>query len=73
MDQVQSGKIVNLNKDRAFGFIKPEGKTDRADNVFFHKNNMIDFKFEDLELNNIVEFAIKDTEKGLNAINVVVR
>ena len=73
MNQVESGKVVNLNKEKAYGFIKPEGKTDKAENIFFHKNDMIDFKFEDLAYNDIVEFEIKDTAKGLNAINVIVR
>lgn len=73
MNQVQTGKIAYIKKSKAYGFIKPEGKTEKEDNIFFHKNDLVDFKFEDLEYNNIVEYEVKETEKGPNAVNVTVR
>lgn len=73
MNQVKTGKIVYLKKDKAYGFIKPEDATAKEDNIFFHKNDLVSVKFEDLEPNNIVEYEVKETSKGLNAINVVVR
>ncbi len=63
---MHTGKIKRLIKDRGFGFISD---TD-GNEVFFHKNSLIDAQFDTLTENQAVEFETKKTPKGSNAINI---
>lgn len=63
---MHTGKIKRLIKDRGFGFISD---TD-GNEVFFHKNSLIDVQFEALTENQVVEFETKKTPKGANAVNI---
>lgn len=60
------GKIKRLNEKR-FGFIVPE---DGGKDLFFHANDLVGTRFEDLKEGDDVTFDIKDTPKGPAAINI---
>lgn len=63
---MHKGKIKKLVRDRGFGFIDD---TDGRE-VFFHKNSLIDIKFETLNEDQVVEFEVEKSEKGPRAVNV---
>lgn len=70
MDSVKQGAIVYIS-ERGFGFIV-EDMTSKDRQIFFHASQVIDPTFNELQKGNRVEYLEKETEKGLNAISVVV-
>ncbi|MHA2252060.1 MAG: cold shock domain-containing protein [Candidatus Kariarchaeaceae archaeon] len=61
------GKIKNVIESRGYGFIE----TDENENdLFFHRSQLQDLTFEDLQAGLEVEFETEDTPKGLQAINI---
>ena len=60
------GKIKKIARDRGFGFIKA---TDGRE-IFFHQNSLLNAKFEEIAEDQNVEFEVKKSFKGLNAINI---
>ena len=63
---MQKGTIARLT-DKGFGFIKVEG---REKDLFFHSNELVNVKFDELREGDMVEFEIADSPKGPNAIKV---
>ena len=63
---MQTGKIAKLT-DKGFGFIAQDGE---SKNLFFHLNELIDVRFDDLNEGDLVTFNVKEGPKGLNATNV---
>ncbi len=63
---MQKGTIANLNP-KGFGFIKLDGG---EKDVFFHSNELVDIRFEDLREGDTLEFDIEDSPKGKNAVRV---
>ena len=61
------GKIKWFNDKKGFGFIAQEGGRD----VFVHFSNIKGDGYKSLAEGQEVEFEIKDTEKGPQAINVM--
>jgi len=53
--------------DRGFGFISIEGK---EKDLFFHSNELVDLKFEDLKEGDKVQFEVGQSDKGENATKV---
>ena len=62
-----TGKVKKFNKDKGFGFIKIEGDKD----VFFHFSQLVMEGFKTIEEDADVEFELVETERGLQAKNVV--
>ncbi len=62
---------VKTVTDRGFGFIT----TDEADkDVFYHENSLEgELKMRKLRVGDKVSFDIEQTEKGLNAVNIVLQ
>lgn len=60
------GKIKNLIRDRGFGFITTETGKD----VFFHRSDLEGVDFAALREGTGVEFALKTTPRGPQAVNV---
>jgi len=60
------GTIKRLN-DRGFGFITPEGEDK---DVFFHRNDLVDVDFNDLNEGDKVTFEKEDSDKGPKGVNV---
>ncbi|MDD5710861.1 MAG: cold shock domain-containing protein [Candidatus Colwellbacteria bacterium] len=60
------GKIARLT-DRGYGFISREGE---EKDLFFHSNELVDVKFDDLKEGDKVTFEIAEGPKGLNATQV---
>jgi len=60
------GTIKKLT-DKNFGFINPaEGDKD----LFFHANELVDVRFEELREGDAVTFEVSDTPKGPAATQV---
>jgi len=63
---MHKGKINKLIRDRGFGFISDiDGRE-----VFFHRNSLVEVKFDDLNTDQEVEFEVENSPKGPSAINV---
>jgi CspA family cold shock protein len=60
------GKIARLT-DRGYGFISREGE---EKDLFFHSNELVDVKFDDLKEGDQVTFEIAEGPKGQNATQV---
>ncbi|MCD6109410.1 cold shock domain-containing protein [bacterium] len=63
---MQEGTIARLT-DRGFGFISRDGE---EKDLFFHSNELVDVKFEDLHEGDKVTFEVAEGPKGPNATKV---
>ena len=63
---MQEGTIARLT-DKGFGFIKVEG---REKDLFFHSNELVNVKFDELREGEKVSFEVTDGPKGPNAVKV---
>ena len=63
MDQ---GTIARLT-DKGFGFIKREGA---EKDLFFHSNELVNVRFDELREGDKVSFEVADSPKGPNAVKV---
>lgn len=61
-----TGKIARLT-EKGFGFISREGE---EKDLFFHSNNLIDVRYDELREGDEVTFDVEQSDKGLNAVNV---
>jgi len=61
------GTIKKLNTEKGFGFITPEGE---SKDVFFHRNDLVDVEFDNLNEGDKVTFEKEDSEKGPKAVSV---
>ncbi len=62
------GTIKKLN-EKGFGFITPEGEDK---DVFFHKSDLVDAEFNDLNEGDKVTFEKEDSDRGPKAVSVTV-
>jgi len=65
---MQEGTIARLT-DRGFGFIKVDGQ---EKDLFFHSNELVNVKFDELREGDKVTFDVEDSDKGPRATNVQV-
>ena len=63
---MQEGTIARLT-EKGFGFIKVEG---REKDLFFHSNELVNVKFDELKEGDKVTFEIGESPKGQNALKV---
>ena len=63
---MQTGTIARLT-DKGFGFIKIEGQ---EKDLFFHSNELVNAKFDELREGDKVSFEVTDSPKGPNATKV---
>lgn len=63
---MQEGTIAGLN-EKGFGFIKRDGMDK---DLFFHSNELVNVKFDDLQIGDKVSFEVGEGPKGPNATNV---
>lgn len=63
---MQTGTIAGLT-DKGFGFIKIEGA---AKDLFFHSNELVNVKFDDLNVGDTLSFDTEDGPKGPKAVKV---
>jgi CspA family cold shock protein len=60
---------VKTVTDKGFGFISQE---DSEKDIFYHENSLEgDLAIRKLQVGDKVSFDVEETEKGLNAINIV--
>lgn len=59
------GTIKTLN-ERGFGFIARDGEED----LFFHSNDLVDVRFDDLKEGDKVTFEVGSSNKGPKASEV---
>ena len=63
------GKVKYLKKEKGFGFISMEGGKD----LFFHYSDFTTKEeFDNLEVENEIEFKIADATKGKKAVEITV-
>ena len=62
-----SGTVANLNIEKGFGFIKPEGG---GENLFFHVSDLVNCGLEELNVGDRVTYESIRTERGLCAKEV---
>jgi|AntAceMinimDraft_4_1070372.scaffolds.fasta_scaffold00255_3 cold shock protein len=61
-----TGTIKRL-MDKGYGFIA----SDELDkDVFFHSSELVEVEFNDLREGTAVTFEVKETDKGMNAVQV---
>lgn len=63
---MQEGTIARLT-DKGFGFIKRDGQ---EKDLFFHSNELVNVKFDELREGDKVTFEVADSPKGPNATKV---
>jgi len=63
---MQEGIIAGLN-EKGFGFIKREGM---EKDLFFHSNDLVDVRFDDLREGDKVTFEVAEGPRGPNATGV---
>ena len=63
---MQEGIIARLT-DKGFGFIKRENE---SKDLFFHSNELLNVKYEELHEGDKVTFEVADSPKGPNAVKV---
>ncbi len=62
-----TGKVKMFNKEKGYGFIKLEDGKD----VFFHYSQLQMEGFKTVDDNAEVEFELIETDRGLQARNIV--
>lgn len=62
-----TGKIKMFNQEKGYGFIKLEDGKD----VFFHYSQLVMEGYKTIEPETAVEFELVETERGLQARNIV--
>lgn len=60
------GTVKWFNKERGYGFITADEGTD----YFVHFSGISGSGFRSLESDDVVEFDLKETERGMKAVNV---
>jgi CspA family cold shock protein len=65
--QLMQGKVKKFNKEKGFGFIKLADDKD----VFFHYSELKMDGFKTVEEGADVEFDMVETDRGLQARNIV--
>ena len=63
---MQEGTIARLT-DKGFGFISRDGQ---EKDLFFHSNELLNVKFDELREGDKVSFEVGESPKGPNAIKV---
>ncbi|CAM4141890.1 cold shock domain-containing protein [Erysipelothrix inopinata] len=61
------GKVKKFNQNKGFGFIT----TTEDQDVFFHYSHLIMEGFKTIEEGTEVEFELIETERGVQAHNIV--
>lgn len=63
---METGTIARLT-EKGFGFISREGQ---EKDLFFHSNELVDVRYNELREGDKVSFEIEEGPKGLNAVKV---
>ena len=64
---LMTGKVKMFNKEKGYGFITIEGDKD----VFFHYSELVMEGFKTIDEGAEVEFEMVETERGLQAKQIV--
>jgi CspA family cold shock protein len=69
-DERVTGKVKWFSNERGYGFLLVDG--DAANNEYFVHFSSIDMDgYKTLKAGQEVEFELKDTDKGVQAVNVI--
>jgi cold shock CspA family protein/uncharacterized LabA/DUF88 family protein len=68
--QSTAGHIANVNLDKGYGFLTPEGS---PTNIFFHFSALQNCELTDLRVGLPVGFRVVATDRGPNAVDVYMR
>jgi len=64
------GTVHNINHEKGFAFLQPEGTTDRQSRHFAHVTSFVQGTFERLEVGDVLEFESIPNDRGLQAISI---
>ena len=67
----ETGKVIFFNKEKGFGFIKPDSPAQK-DNLFLHIKEIKTVGVTDLAEHTAVEFNTERRDKGPAAVEVTV-
>jgi CspA family cold shock protein len=70
MAERRQGVVQWFNADKGFGFLEGEPGDDNR-GIFVHHSSILMEGYRTLEQGQAVEYEVKQTEKGLSAINVI--
>jgi len=65
---IKKGTVDWFDSEKGYGFIETESE---EEDVFVHISEIAERGSNDLEEGQKVEFEVEETEKGLQAVNVV--
>lgn len=65
-----TGRIARLVFDKGFGFIEIDGERTTTSDVFFHRSEVKDARFESLAIGMRVSFTLGSGPKGARAEDV---
>jgi cold shock CspA family protein len=66
------GKITHLRPDRGFGFIRVDGASPSDKSLFVHCRAIKNRSFDDVVVDDRVEFEVATDPKGQRAVNVFI-
>lgn len=71
---IQEGEVKWFNNERGYGFIHPildDDKVDESTEYFVHFSSINSKGFKTLQVKQRVRFSLKDTPKGIQAVDVI--
>ncbi|MBN2156855.1 MAG: cold shock domain-containing protein [Candidatus Lokiarchaeota archaeon] len=71
---MQNGTVKWFNTRKGYGFITPDGSSENGKDIFVHYSNIVadEGEFRTLNEKDEVKFEIAETDRGLEARNVVI-
>ena len=68
--ETKTGSIITMKKENGYGFIKPD--TEKEKNIFFHASGVLNPRFDELKVNERVEYLEEVGRIGMRAIDIAV-
>lgn len=69
VDDIKTGTIKKIFRDKGFGFIKTEDSDDK--DMFFHAREVVDPEFDKLRIGMSINYLVGKSRRGPEAISIV--
>jgi len=70
--ETKYGTIVTMQREKGYGFINPDKEEHSKDNLFFHAKDVLSPDYQELKVDDRVEYLDKETNKGKAAYGVAI-